>query len=190
MVQEIGVPVGMKHSYRSSRRTDAVALYRSRTGTTVAADLGAARDTVELDPRGGPRQHEERSTSTPSCLVGGGERGSAQGGRRAEAGTEDPAPTRGRAKPTALELAALNDPDLPEALAGRLPEQGRPRLPPALVLTPDQRPDAGGQGERRRRVRHPASSPDLRQTAGHRPCSGTMMAICCSTKGRPWLCRH
>jgi transposase len=45
MVQENGVPVGMKH-YPAEFKADAVALYRSRPGATiksVAADLGANR---------------------------------------------------------------------------------------------------------------------------------------------------
>lgn len=48
MVQENGVPVGMKH-YPAEFKADAVALYRSRPGTTiksVAADLGVNTETL------------------------------------------------------------------------------------------------------------------------------------------------
>ncbi len=48
MVQENGVPVGMKH-YPPEFKADAVALYRSRPGTTVAAvaaDLGVHPETL------------------------------------------------------------------------------------------------------------------------------------------------
>jgi transposase len=48
MVQENGVPVGMKH-YPPQFKADAVALYRSRPGTTVvsvAADLGVHAETL------------------------------------------------------------------------------------------------------------------------------------------------
>ena len=48
MVLENGVPVGMKH-YPSEFKADAVALYRSRPGTTVAAvaaDLGVHPETL------------------------------------------------------------------------------------------------------------------------------------------------
>ncbi|WP_331717940.1 transposase [Streptomyces zaomyceticus] len=52
MVQENGVPVGMKH-YSAEFKADAIALYRSRPGATiksVAADLGVNTDAAELDP--------------------------------------------------------------------------------------------------------------------------------------------
>lgn len=48
MVQESGVPVGMKH-YPADFKTDGVALYRSRPGATiksVAADLGVNTETL------------------------------------------------------------------------------------------------------------------------------------------------
>jgi Transposase and inactivated derivatives len=48
MVQENGVPVGMKH-YPAEFKADAVALYRSRPGATiksVAADLGVNTETL------------------------------------------------------------------------------------------------------------------------------------------------
>ena len=48
MVQENGVPVGMKR-YPSEFKADAVALYRSRPGVTVAsvaADLGVNTETL------------------------------------------------------------------------------------------------------------------------------------------------
>lgn len=48
MVQENGVPVGMKH-YPAEFEADAVALYRSRPGATiksVAADLGVNTETL------------------------------------------------------------------------------------------------------------------------------------------------
>src|SRR4051794_24283424 len=48
MVQENGVPVGMKH-YAAEFKADAVALYRSRPGATiksVAGDLGVNTETL------------------------------------------------------------------------------------------------------------------------------------------------
>lgn len=48
MVQENGVPVGMKH-YPAEFKADAVALYRSRPGATiksVAGDLGVNTETL------------------------------------------------------------------------------------------------------------------------------------------------
>lgn len=48
MVQENGVPVGMKH-YPAEFKADAVALYRSRPGATiksVATDLGVNTETL------------------------------------------------------------------------------------------------------------------------------------------------
>lgn len=48
MLQENGVPVGMKH-YPAEFKTDAVALYRSRPGATiksVAGDLGVNTETL------------------------------------------------------------------------------------------------------------------------------------------------
>lgn len=48
MVQENGVPAGMKH-YPAEFKADAVALYRSRPGATiksVAADLGVNTETL------------------------------------------------------------------------------------------------------------------------------------------------
>lgn len=48
MVQENGVPVGMKH-YPAEFKADAVALYQSRPGATiksVAADLGVNTETL------------------------------------------------------------------------------------------------------------------------------------------------
>ncbi|MFJ8855012.1 transposase [Streptomyces sp. NPDC102437] len=51
MVQENGVPVGMKH-YPAEFEADAVALYRSRPGATiksVATDLGVNTETLRGD---------------------------------------------------------------------------------------------------------------------------------------------
>ncbi|MFJ3365677.1 transposase [Streptomyces anthocyanicus] len=48
MVQENGVPVGMKH-YPAEFKADAIALYRSRPGATikaVAGDLGVNTETL------------------------------------------------------------------------------------------------------------------------------------------------
>ncbi|WP_432017746.1 transposase [Streptomyces hydrogenans] len=48
MVQENGVPVGMKH-HPAEFKSDAVALYRSRSGATirsVAVDLGVNTETL------------------------------------------------------------------------------------------------------------------------------------------------
>ncbi len=61
MVQENGVPVGMKR-YPPEFKADAVALYRSRPGVTVAsvaADLGVNTETLQSWIRAADR--------TPSC---------------------------------------------------------------------------------------------------------------------------
>jgi transposase len=83
MVQENGVPVGMKH-YPAEFKADAVALYRARPGATiksVAADLGVSTETLRNWMR-------------------------AADGRRPGAHSEPPAASRGVGDAVRAELAA------------------------------------------------------------------------------------
>lgn len=72
MVQENGVPVGMKH-YPAEFKADAVALYRSRPGATiksVAADLGVNTETLRNWIRAAdgrrPGSHSAVQTAAPA----------------------------------------------------------------------------------------------------------------------------
>ena len=72
MVQENGVPVGMKH-YSAEFKADAIALYRSRPGATiksVAADLGVNTETLRTWIRAAdgrrPGAHSTQPTAAQS----------------------------------------------------------------------------------------------------------------------------
>ncbi len=71
MVQENGVPVGMKH-YPAEFKADAVALYRSRPGATirsVAGDLGVNTETLRNWIRAADGRRSS-SHSTPPAAGG------------------------------------------------------------------------------------------------------------------------
>ncbi|MFG2409500.1 transposase [Streptomyces brevispora] len=76
MVQENGVPVGMKH-YPVEFKADAVALYRSRPGATiksVAADLEVNTETLRnwIRTADGPRPGAH-SAPLSAAQAGGGD---------------------------------------------------------------------------------------------------------------------
>lgn len=69
MVQENGVPVGMKH-YPVEFKADAVALYRSRPGATiksVAADLGVNTETLRNWIRAADGRRPGAHSPTPAA---------------------------------------------------------------------------------------------------------------------------
>ncbi|GAA0699434.1 hypothetical protein GCM10010193_62770 [Kitasatospora atroaurantiaca] len=71
MVQENGVPVGMKH-YPAEFKADAVALYRSRPGATiksVAGDLGVNTETLRNWIRAADGRRPGAHSSAPACDV-------------------------------------------------------------------------------------------------------------------------
>lgn len=73
MVQENGVPVGMKH-YSAEFKADAVALYRSRPGATiksVATDLGVNTETLRNWIRAADGRRSG-SHSAPATMVKSG----------------------------------------------------------------------------------------------------------------------
>ena len=98
MVQENEVPVGMKR-YPPEFETDAVALYRSRPGVTVAsvaADLGVNTETLRSWIRAAaPDTVAGPTPSRPApaeSVVEAENRELSSAGRRAEAGARDPGP--------------------------------------------------------------------------------------------------
>ncbi len=75
MVQENGVPVGMKH-YPAEFKADAVALYRSRPGATVksvAGDLGVNTETLRNWIRAADGRRPGAHSSPPAAARTGGE---------------------------------------------------------------------------------------------------------------------
>ncbi|QCX82557.1 Transposase (plasmid) [Streptomyces sp. YIM 121038] len=75
MVQENGVPVGMKH-YPAGFKADAVALYRSRPGVTiksVAGDLGVNTETLRNWIRAADGRRPGARSSPPAAIPAGGD---------------------------------------------------------------------------------------------------------------------
>ncbi|MFJ3098303.1 transposase [Streptomyces hydrogenans] len=75
MVQENGVPVGMKH-YPAEFKADAVALYRSRPGATirsVAADLGVNTETLRNWIRAADGRRPGAHSAPPAAVQAGGD---------------------------------------------------------------------------------------------------------------------
>ncbi|MFD3729611.1 transposase [Streptomyces sp. NPDC058671] len=75
MVQESGVPVGMKH-YPVEFKADAVALYRSRPGATirsVAADLGVNTETLRNWIRAADGRRPGAHSAPATTLAGDGD---------------------------------------------------------------------------------------------------------------------
>ncbi|WP_262376242.1 transposase [Streptomyces sp. sk2.1] len=75
MVQENGVPVGMKH-YPAEFKADAVALYRSRPGATikpVAADLGMNTETLRNWIRAADRRRSGAHSAPTAAPQSGGD---------------------------------------------------------------------------------------------------------------------
>jgi transposase len=75
MIQENGVPVGMKH-YPVEFKADAVALYRSRPGATirsVAADLGVNTETLRNWIRAADGRRPGARSAPATTLAGDGD---------------------------------------------------------------------------------------------------------------------
>ena len=75
MVQENGVPVGMKH-YPAEFKADAIALYRSRPGATiksVAADLGVNTETLRNWIRAADERRSSSHSAPPAAAQSGGD---------------------------------------------------------------------------------------------------------------------
>ncbi|WCD91077.1 hypothetical protein KPP03845_200038 (plasmid) [Streptomyces xanthophaeus] len=75
MVQENGVPVGMKY-YPAEFKADAVALYRSRPGATirsVAGDLGVNTETLRNGIRAADGRRHGAHSSPPAAAQAGGD---------------------------------------------------------------------------------------------------------------------
>ncbi len=73
MVQENGVPVGMKH-YPAEFKADAVALYRSRPGATiksVAGDLGVNTETLRNWIRAADGRRPGAHSAAPAAAQAG-----------------------------------------------------------------------------------------------------------------------
>lgn len=74
MVQENGVPVGMKH-YPAEFKADAVALYRSRPGATVksvAAELGVNTETLRNWIKAADGHRPGAHSAPPAAAQAGG----------------------------------------------------------------------------------------------------------------------